>query len=267
MSRRLRMQGLGALVFFDNTAYLKQLETTGAAACLVGKKHKDKVPQGVAVLVCDDAYRSWAKVLAHLFPTAMSPKEFASAGVSDRSVVDPTATLEDNVTIEAGAVVGADVEIGSGTVIRSNAVIGRGVKIGRDCVIGPNCTVQHSVLGNRVAFHPGVCCGQDGFGYAMGAQGHLKVPQVGRVIVQDDVEVGANTTIDRVPIGTRSSGKAPRSTIRCRLVTTLLSDGTVSWFHRSVCPEAAPLEISWRLAVRRVFAATSRSEWVRRLPL
>lgn len=81
--------------------------------------------------------------------------------------------------------------------IRANAVIGQGVKIGRDCVIGSNCTVQHTVLGNRVYMHPGVCCGQDGFGYAMGPMGHLKVPQVGRVIIQDDVEIGANTTIDR----------------------------------------------------------------------
>lgn len=189
--------GSGALVFFDNTAYLKQLEATGAAACLVGKRHRDKVPEGVAVLVCADAYRSWAMVLAHLFPAAMTPKDASVSGVSERASVDPAAVLEDNVTVEAGAVIGAGAEIGSGTVIRANAVIGYGVKIGRDCVIGPNCTVQHSVLGNRVALHPGVCCGQDGFGYAMGPQGHLKVPQVGRVIIQDDVEIGANTTIDR----------------------------------------------------------------------
>lgn len=189
--------GEGALVFFDNTAYLKQLETTGAAACLVSKRHKDKVPEGVAVLVCSDAYRSWAQVLAKLYPAAMSPKDAHFSGISEHAVVDPTALLEENVTVEPGAVIGADAEIGSGTVVRANAVIGRGTKIGRDCVIGANCSVQHSVLGNRVALHPGVCCGQDGFGYAMGPQGHLKVPQVGRVIIQDDVEIGANTTIDR----------------------------------------------------------------------
>ncbi|MET1410635.1 UDP-3-O-(3-hydroxymyristoyl)glucosamine N-acyltransferase [Roseibium sp. HPY-6] len=189
--------GEGALVFFDNTAYLKQLEATGATACLVGKRHKDKVPEGVAVLVCPDAYRSWAQVLAKLYPEAMSPKDTKHTGISERAVVDPTAVLEENVTVEPGAIIGADVEIGSGTVVRANAVIGRGTKIGRDCVIGANSTVQHSVLGNRVALHPGVCCGQDGFGYAMGQEGHLKVPQIGRVIIQDDVEIGANTTIDR----------------------------------------------------------------------
>ncbi|GAB4533027.1 MAG: UDP-3-O-(3-hydroxymyristoyl)glucosamine N-acyltransferase [Roseibium sp.] len=189
--------GSGTLVFFDNTAYLKQLEGTTAAACLVGRKHKDKVPEGVAVLMCADAYRSWAKVLARLYPDAMTPREAGEASVSDKAVVDPGARLEENVTVEAGAVIGAGAEIGAGTVIRANAVIGKGVRIGRDCVIGPNSTVQHSVLGNRVYLHPGVSCGQDGFGYAMGPQGHLKVPQVGRVIIQDDVEIGANTTIDR----------------------------------------------------------------------
>ncbi|PVB62659.1 UDP-3-O-(3-hydroxymyristoyl)glucosamine N-acyltransferase [Labrenzia sp. 011] len=193
----LEEAGSGSLVFFDNTAYLDQLRTTTAAACLVAKKHRDKVPEGVAVLVCADPYRSWAKVLAQLFPDAMVPREPGPAVVSERAVIDPEATLEDGVTVEPGVVVGAGVEIGAGTVIRANTVVGRGVKIGRDCVIGPNCTVQHTVLGNRVFLHPGVCCGQDGFGYAMGAQGHMKVPQIGRVIIQDDVEVGANTTIDR----------------------------------------------------------------------
>jgi UDP-3-O-[3-hydroxymyristoyl] glucosamine N-acyltransferase len=193
----LENAGQGSLVFFDNTAYLKQLEQTTAAACLVKDRHKDKVPDGVAVLVCSDAYRSWAKVLARLYPDAMVPKDPGEASVSDRAVIDPSASLEKNVTVEPGVVIAADAEIGEGSVIRANAVVGKGVKIGRDCVIGPNTTVQHSILGNRVFLHPGVCCGQDGFGYAMGPQGHLKVPQVGRVIIQDDVEIGANTTIDR----------------------------------------------------------------------
>jgi len=187
----------GSLVFFDNTAYLKQLETTTAAACLVSKRQKDKVPEGVAVLVCADPYRSWALVLAKLFPEAMHPCDPVPAFISERACVDPGATLEENVTVEPGAVIASGAEIGAGTVVCANAVIGRGVKIGRDCVIGSNCTVQHSVLGNRVYLHPSVSCGQDGFGYSMGPAGHLKVPQVGRVIIQDDVEIGANSTIDR----------------------------------------------------------------------
>ncbi len=187
----------GTLVFFDNTAYLKQLTETRAAACLVGKRFKDKVPDGVAVLVCADAYRSWAMVLAQLYPDAMVPGRSGAGSISDRAAVSADAHLEEGVTVEAGAVIGAGAEIGSGTLVRANAVIGDGVRIGRNCVIGPNSTVQHAILGNRVYLHPGVCCGQDGFGYAMGPGGHLKVPQIGRVVIQDDVEIGANTTIDR----------------------------------------------------------------------
>lgn len=190
--------GAGTLVFFDNVVYLDQLSQTTAAACLVAKKHVSKVPDNVAVLVCKDPYRSWAQVLAKLYPLAMSPVDISGSNdVSTHASVDTSAKLEDGVVVEAGAVIGANVSVGAGTVIRANSVIGAGVQIGRGCVIGPNATVQHSLLGDRVYLHPGVCVGQDGFGYAMGLKGHLKVPQVGRVIIQDDVEVGANTTIDR----------------------------------------------------------------------
>ena len=99
--------------------------------------------------------------------------------------------------IEPGAVVGAEARIGRGTRIAAGAVIGYRVTIGRDCYIGPLATVAHALVGDRVIIHSGVRIGQDGFGFAMGARGHLKVPQIGRVIIQDDVEIGANTTIDR----------------------------------------------------------------------
>ena len=99
--------------------------------------------------------------------------------------------------VEPGAVIGARAEIGRGTVISAGAVIGEAVAIGRDCVVGANAVIQHALIGNRVIVHPGVSIGQDGFGFVPGAAGHLKVGQIGRVIVQDDVEIGANTTIDR----------------------------------------------------------------------
>ena len=82
-----------------------------------------------------------------------------------------------------------------GTTIGVNAVIGQGVRIGRNCHIGANAVLQHSLVGDNVIIHPGVCIGQDGFGFAMGPTGHRKVPQVGRVIIQDRVEIGANSTI------------------------------------------------------------------------
>ena len=99
--------------------------------------------------------------------------------------------------IEPGAVIGPRAEIGSGSLIGANAVIGGDVRIGRDCAIGAGTIVANSLIGDRVIVHPGCKIGQDGFGYVMGGKGHVKVPQVGRVIIQDDVEIGAGTTIDR----------------------------------------------------------------------
>ena len=99
--------------------------------------------------------------------------------------------------IEPGAVIGPRAEIGSGTVIGANAVIGADVRIGRDCSIGAGTILSNALIGDRVIIHPGCKIGQDGFGFVMGGKGHLKVPQVGRVIIQDDVEIGAGTTIDR----------------------------------------------------------------------
>ncbi len=111
--------------------------------------------------------------------------------------MDPTARLESDVTVEPGAVIGPRAEIGAGTVIGANAVIGTEVRIGRDCAIGANTVITDALIGDRVIIHPGCKIGQDGFGFVMGGAGHRKIPQVGRVIIQDDVEIGAGTTVDR----------------------------------------------------------------------
>jgi UDP-3-O-[3-hydroxymyristoyl] glucosamine N-acyltransferase len=148
--------------------------------------------------VTPQAYRVFAQVLGLLFPSAMRPESsFAATGISPGSFVHPAARLEHGVKVDPGAVIGPYAEIGAGTLIGAQTVIGPHVKIGRDCSLAPNVTVTHALIGNRVILHPGVRIGQDGFGFAMGPQGHLKVPQVGRVIIQDDVEIGANTTVDR----------------------------------------------------------------------
>jgi UDP-3-O-[3-hydroxymyristoyl] glucosamine N-acyltransferase len=122
---------------------------------------------------------------------------FGAKGVSAGSFVHPDARLEQGVVVDPGAIIGPGAEIGANTIICANAVIGPGVTIGRDSAIGPNVSITHSHLGNRVIIHAGCNIGQDGFGFAMAPQGHLKVPQVGRVIIQDDVEIGAGTCVDR----------------------------------------------------------------------
>jgi UDP-3-O-[3-hydroxymyristoyl] glucosamine N-acyltransferase len=101
------------------------------------------------------------------------------------------------VKLEQGAVVGREAQIGRGTTIAAGAVIGYRVAIGRGGYVGPAASVTHALIGDRVILHAGVRIGQDGFGFAMGPGGHLKVPQIGRVIIQDDVEIGANSCIDR----------------------------------------------------------------------
>jgi UDP-3-O-[3-hydroxymyristoyl] glucosamine N-acyltransferase len=122
---------------------------------------------------------------------------FGASGVIPGSYVHPTARLEPEVVVDPGAVVGPGAEIGRGTVVGAGAVIGAGSRVGRDCSIGAGASILHALLGNRVIIHPGARIGQDGFGFAFADGKHRKVPQVGRVIVQDDVEIGANTTIDR----------------------------------------------------------------------
>jgi UDP-3-O-[3-hydroxymyristoyl] glucosamine N-acyltransferase len=111
--------------------------------------------------------------------------------------IHPTARLEDDVKVEPGAIIGREAQIGRGTTVAAGAVIGYRVTVGRDCYIGPGASVTHALVGDRVLLHAGVRIGQDGFGFAMSAGGHLKVPQVGRVIIQDDVEIGANSCVDR----------------------------------------------------------------------
>ncbi|MGE0653689.1 MAG: UDP-3-O-(3-hydroxymyristoyl)glucosamine N-acyltransferase [Alphaproteobacteria bacterium] len=184
--------------FLDKVQYLPKAAVTRAGAVLVRRRFADRLPEGVAVLVVRDPHLGSSLVAGRLYPSALRPgPATATAGVSAQASVDPTARLEAGVTVEPFAVVGPDVEIGSGTVIGPGAVVGRSVRIGRDCVIGAGCTVLYSLLGNRVVLHGGVRMGQDGFGYVPSPQGHRKVPQIGRVIVQDDVEIGANCTIDR----------------------------------------------------------------------
>lgn len=184
--------------YMDNARYAEALAATRAGLCLVSKRFAASVPSGTFALVVPEPYKAYAAVLTRLYPESLRPASvFGASGRSPGSYVHPSARLEDGVGVDPGAVVGPGAEIGRGTVIGAGAVIGPSVRIGRDCSIGPQATVQHALLGNRVILHPGVRVGQDGYGYALGQGRHIKVPQIGRVVIQDDVEIGANTTIDR----------------------------------------------------------------------
>ena len=190
--RPLDAAGPEHLSFVDNKKYIPAFTNSKAGACIAHPSLASKAPPGMRLLLSPDPYRSYAKAAAAFYPT---PRPLP--GIASSASVDPSARLAPSVRVDAGAVIGSGVEIGERCWIGPNAVIGAGVVLGEDCIVGALASLSHVVVGCRVRLYPGVCIGQDGFGFAMGAEGHLKVPQLGRVLIGDDVEIGANTTIDR----------------------------------------------------------------------
>ena len=190
----------GDLCYILSRKMRAELETCEATAILCDRSLASLVPSSVAVLISPRAHTAFALAGELLHPTAMRPEVMTSAtgGIAPGAYVDPAARLEANVTVEPMAVIGKGAEIGEGSHIGPGAVIGADVRIGRNCTIAAGVTVQYALIGNNVIIHPGARIGQDGFGYAPGLKpGMIKIVQIGRVIIQDDVEIGANTTVDR----------------------------------------------------------------------
>ena len=178
--------------FLDNRRYAATLAATGAGAVIVHPELASRVPEGAAAIVTAEPYAAWARV-ATLFhpPPPHSPGVHPSAVVAPGAAVDPTAEVGPRCVVGEGA------EIGPRCVLGPGAVIGPAVRIGPDCRIGALASISHALLGARVNILPGARIGQEGFGFAQTAQGFLTVPQLGRVVLHDDVEIGANTAIDR----------------------------------------------------------------------
>jgi len=190
--------GPADITFLDNAKYLAALAATRAGACLLAPRFAAAAPKHVLALLTAEPYRAFVAVACALFPAALRPSSlFDARGRAAGAHVHSSARLEAGVTIDPLAVIGPGAEIGAGTLIAAGAVIGPRVAIGRDCAIGAGATVQNALIGDRVVIHPGARIGQDGFGYLPSPRGHQKIPQTRRVIIQDDVEIGANTTIDR----------------------------------------------------------------------
>jgi UDP-3-O-[3-hydroxymyristoyl] glucosamine N-acyltransferase len=186
------------ITFLDNQKFVAALAMTRAGVCLAAPRFAAQAPETLAVLVTPEPYRAFVAVARALFPAALRPSSlFETTGRSAEARIHPSARLEAGVTVDPLAVIGPDAEIGAGSLIGPTAVVGPGVAIGRDCAIGAGATIVHALIGDRVIIHPGARIGQDGFGYLPSPRGHQKIPQTRRVIIQDDVEIGANTTIDR----------------------------------------------------------------------
>ena len=186
------------LCYLAGVDYAAAAAASQCGACLTTTNLAEKAPPGSIVLVVDDPQAAFAVAAEAFYPSQPDAIIDAKATPSG-AVVDDTATLADDAVIEAGAVIGPKVEIGSRSRIGPGATIGAGVIIGQDCHIGANASLMASLIGDGVIIHSGVCIGQDGFGFVFDsvAGRHRKVPQLGRVIIENDVEIGANTTIDR----------------------------------------------------------------------
>ncbi|MDA0782003.1 MAG: UDP-3-O-(3-hydroxymyristoyl)glucosamine N-acyltransferase [Rickettsiales bacterium] len=181
------------VTFLSNKKYGNDLMSSKAGACIMSAETIEKAPKEMDILVSDNPYAAYAKVATKFYPINNNNNN----DISENAYISESAKVGQKCRIEAGAYVGNNVTIGSGCYIASGAYIGDSVKIGNDCIIRHGVTVSHTIIGNNVILHPGVKVGQDGFGFATDKGVHIKVPQLGRVIIEDDVEIGANSCVDR----------------------------------------------------------------------
>jgi UDP-3-O-[3-hydroxymyristoyl] glucosamine N-acyltransferase len=188
----------GDLTFIANAKYQTHLETTLASAVIVGTSTPRPEGRAPALLRTDHPYLAFAQAVSLFVHTVPPPP-----GVDRLASVAPDATLGEGASIGPFVVVGSGVTIGARTVVYPNVVIGAGVRIGDDCVIHAQVSLRERVaLGHRVVVQDGAVIGGDGFGFVTQAdKTHLKIPQHGDVIIEDDVEIGANTTVDRPAVG------------------------------------------------------------------
>ncbi|MEN9548656.1 MAG: hypothetical protein RIR12_1247 [Bacteroidota bacterium] len=189
----------GQLAFLANPKYEEHLYTTQASIIIINEAQELKQPVAATLIRVPDAYSAFATLLSKYQEIVQQQL----TGVQEPSYIAKTASYGDNVFIGAFAYLGENVKLGNGTKIYPNAFIGNNVSIGNNCIIHPGVKIYHDCkLGNNITVHAGTVIGSDGFGFAPQADGSFKkVPQIGNVIIEDNVEVGANATIDRATIG------------------------------------------------------------------
>lgn len=200
----LDLAGPGDVALAAHTDYVEELRSTAAGAVVVLPALRDIVPAHTLAIVVDKPHQLFADILDHLYPS--NTRSIIAAGREDLGAP----VFERDVSIGSNVVVGPGVEIGRGTVIGANTVIGAGVTIGRNCIIAANCTIDCAHIGNDVVIHSGVRIGTEGFGWLDFGQSNRKVPQLGRVLIQDRVEIGANSTIDRGALGDTMIGEGTK---------------------------------------------------------
>jgi UDP-3-O-[3-hydroxymyristoyl] glucosamine N-acyltransferase len=194
----LKFAGNSEITFFQDPAYKSDLSKTKASVCLIKKEHKGLAPSNLNLIFSENPYMDFTLISQSFYPNEILPKSTSAYDKSKSSDgIEHSAAVDSSATIEEGAVIGSQAIIGKNSTVSSNAVIGKGVQIGSNCFIGANVSITHSIIGDGNIIHQGSSIGQDGFGFAMSPLGHKKIPQVGRVLIQDDIEIGANCSIDR----------------------------------------------------------------------
>ncbi len=194
---------LGDITFVANPKYLSQLKQCRASAVIVAP---NVTAPGFDLLVCPNPYLAFAKIL-----TFLQGSKQEVAGIMPGALVANSAVVNKTATVYPGAVVGEGVNIGAGTVLKSGVVVSAGVTIGQDCTLHANVVVREGcILADRVILQPGAVIGSDGFGFAPDGSSYYKIPQVGIVILADDVEVGANSCVDRAVMGATRIGRGTK---------------------------------------------------------
>jgi len=195
------------ITFLANPRYRKHLTDCHAGAIIIAEN--EETPTRMARLVSSRSYVDFCRALEILYPIATPKPE---PGVHPTAIIHPTATLGEDLTIGAGVVVAEGAAMGRGSVVYPGAYIGHDARMGEDCIVGINAVVRHDVvIGNRVVIGDGSVIGFDGFGYAPTGRGdYRKIPQVGTVIIADDVEIGANCCIDRATVGATRIGRGTK---------------------------------------------------------
>jgi UDP-3-O-[3-hydroxymyristoyl] glucosamine N-acyltransferase len=188
----LETAGPADVSFLENRKYIEAFSQSAAGAVVADEWAAERAPRTMTLMVSNAPYKAYALVARAFYPErAIIPRQAPSA------LIDPTAVIPDDCEIGPNVVIEQRVRLGQRCQIGANTVIEAGVEIGDECRIGANVTLSHCLIGSRVVLHPGVRIGQAGFGFAPDATGPIKVPQLGRVVIGDDVDIGANTTIDR----------------------------------------------------------------------
>lgn len=193
----------GEITFLANPKYLPLLQSTQASAVMVTPGVE---APGVSLLVCSNPYLAFAKVL-----TALHVTKPECRGIMEGAYVDPEAKIADGVTIYPGCVIGKNVSVGSGTTLYPGVLLYDNVTVGEDCLIHAGTVVREGCrIGNRVIVQPKAVIGSDGFGFAPDGSSYFKIPQVGIVVIEDDVEIGANCCLDRAALGETRIGRGTK---------------------------------------------------------